>query len=703
MRILFSTLLMVVSAAVLGQVSTAFTYQGELVHDGNLADGTFDFEFALYTQALDGVVFAGPTTVEDAVVSDGLFAVEIDFGAQVFGITDQWLEVRVRQGGQSGGFTTLSPRQKITPAPLAMNAQSVEFDAVGTGQIADGSVGLADIDASQVQARIDSVCTSFFEAVQGVEEDGSVICRTFLNNLNVGLGLIGSANNGLVSLSIDSTETQRRIAGFCPPGESIRAISESGAVTCEADSDAGGDITAVNVGAGLVGGAESGDVTIALDSASVWSRGGDTATTSDVIGTTNDIRFRTVVNNRQVSAWRHELDSGRHAPVLIAGAEGNRALPDAKAAVIGGGGGDGTEFDCDIGRDEPCVNTVNEEYTTVSGGFGNYARQDYATVGGGQKNIASGFNATVSGGSENEALVSGATVGGGQGNVAGGVWSTVAGGINNSATVGTAFVGGGSSNTASGIESMIVGGENNEAAGRLSFASGTRAKAMHDGAFVWSDFEFSDFTSTAENQFLIRASGNVGINTGNPLAVLHVEGDANEDLLRVRASGSTKLMIHDNGGTTIGANFTPPENGLGVFGNITKGGGSFKIDHPLDPENKYLYHSFVESPDMMNIYNGNVTTDDFGQAVVELPDWFDALNRDFRYQLTCIGTFAQAIVREKIQGNRFTIATSEPNVEVSWQVTGIRHDPYAEKNRIAVEEDKPASERGKLLHPDAWD
>ena len=97
MRILFSTLLMVVSAAVLGQVSTAFTYQGELVHDGNLADGTFDFEFALYTQALDGVVFAGPTTVEDAVVSDGLFAVEIDFGAQVFGITDQWLEVRVRR------------------------------------------------------------------------------------------------------------------------------------------------------------------------------------------------------------------------------------------------------------------------------------------------------------------------------------------------------------------------------------------------------------------------------------------------------------------------------------------------------------------------------------------------------------------------------------------------------------------------------
>src|SRR6185503_3032219 len=75
---------------------------------------------------------------------------------------------------------------------------------------------------------------------------------------------------------------------------------------------------------------------------------------------------------------------------------------------------------------------------------------------------------------------------------------------------------------------------------------------------------------------------------------------------------------------------------LNVVGNVTKGGGAFKIDHPLDPENKYLSHSFVESPDMMNIYNGEVTTDGKGHAVVPLPTWFEALNRDFRYQLTVI-------------------------------------------------------------------
>ncbi|MEP0775248.1 MAG: hypothetical protein HRF46_12885, partial [Acidobacteriota bacterium] len=139
-----------------------------------------------------------------------------------------------------------------------------------------------------------------------------------------------------------------------------------------------------------------------------------------------------------------------------------------------------------------------------------------------------------------------------------------------------------------------------------------------------------------------------------------------------------------------------------VTGNVSKGGGSFKIDHPLDPERKYLYHSFVESPDMMNIYNGNVVTDEDGRAVVELPPYFEALNRDFRYQLTVIGRFAQAIVEEEIHHNRFVIRTNMGQVKVSWQVTGIRQDPYANLHRIPVEEDKPAEEVGYYLHPDAY-
>jgi len=139
-----------------------------------------------------------------------------------------------------------------------------------------------------------------------------------------------------------------------------------------------------------------------------------------------------------------------------------------------------------------------------------------------------------------------------------------------------------------------------------------------------------------------------------------------------------------------------------VTGTLTKGGGAFKIDHPLDPDNKYLYHSFVESPDMKNIYDGTVVLDQTGEATIILPDWFEALNKDFRYQLTCIGGYAPVFISEEIAHNQFKIAGGKPGMKVSWQVTGTRHDAFAEKHRIPVEETKPDRERGKYLHPEAF-
>lgn len=138
---------------------------------------------------------------------------------------------------------------------------------------------------------------------------------------------------------------------------------------------------------------------------------------------------------------------------------------------------------------------------------------------------------------------------------------------------------------------------------------------------------------------------------------------------------------------------------VNVKGPLTKQAGAFKIDHPLDPETKYLYHSSVESPDMMNVYNGNVVLGANGEAAVQLPDYFEALNRNFRYQLTCIGQFAPVYVSEEIDGNSFRVAGGEPGMTVSWQVTGVRKDRYAEANRIQVEVDKTADERGEYMHP----
>jgi hypothetical protein len=141
-----------------------------------------------------------------------------------------------------------------------------------------------------------------------------------------------------------------------------------------------------------------------------------------------------------------------------------------------------------------------------------------------------------------------------------------------------------------------------------------------------------------------------------------------------------------------------------VVGSLSKGGGSFKIDHPLDPAGKYLFHSFVESPDMMNVYNGTVTLDGKGVATVELPEWFEALNRDYRYQLTAIGSPAPELhIARKVEDGEFSIAGGKAGQEVSWQVTGIRQDAWANANRIPVEVEKPEEDQGRYLHPELVD
>jgi hypothetical protein len=144
---------------------------------------------------------------------------------------------------------------------------------------------------------------------------------------------------------------------------------------------------------------------------------------------------------------------------------------------------------------------------------------------------------------------------------------------------------------------------------------------------------------------------------------------------------------------------------VNVTGLLTKGAGAFRIDHPLDPAHEYLQHSFVESPDMMDVYNGNVTTNGRGFATITMPRWFQALNRTFRYQLTILGHApwnTQARIWNEIRDNRFTIRTNRPRVRVSWQVTGIRHDRFANAHRIRVVVPKPKAEQGKYLHPELY-
>jgi hypothetical protein len=267
---------------------------------------------------------------------------------------------------------------------------------------------------------------------------------------------------------------------------------------------------------------------------------------------------------------------------------GVRNTASGQDAAIAGGGG----------------NTASNSFATVGGGMSNTASGYLATVGGGISNTASGHHATVGGGDSNISSNNFATVGGGISNTASGQDAAIAGGGGNTASNSFATVGGGSSNTASGNYATVGGGDSNIAGGDYSFAGGNYANVRDaatagngtgdKGTFVWSDTTASPaapFTSTGPNQFLIRATGGVGIQTNAPHEALSIgtivgkgsaielgadvagkQGDAGRiayqkytpDALDIVGAGTTtsnrKITFWNEGG----ASFTGPATMLGT-------------------------------------------------------------------------------------------------------------------------------------------
>lgn len=415
-----------------------------------------------------------------------------------------------------------------------------------------------------------------------------------------------------------------------------------------------------------------------------------------------------------------EENEAHDTEVTIGGGAANIAR--SRGSTIGGGSHNETDAPPGV-----YANAV------IGGGSQNSALHQYTVIGGGAYNEASGFMTTISGGMNNRANDTGAVVCGGgnnkargefsvvvggggpygtpDSNAAIGIYSFVGGGKSNVATSDHSFVGGGLFNRSTGQYATVTGGRDNLAGGAYSFAAGRHAKANHDGAFAWADDADADFATIQADEFAVRAGNGLPVSAGNSSYGAYVDnssggGDGIRSYANVSLGNNWGAIYAINNGTspaiygsaTTAAYFS---GNVTVTGTLTKGGGSFKIDHPLDPENKYLYHSFVESPDMKNVYDGVVTLDANGESWVQLPDWCEALNRDFRYQLTCVGGYSPVFIAEKISDNRFMIAGGKAGQEVCWQVTGIRQDAFANANRIPVEETKPSAERGYYLHPKA--
>ncbi len=197
----------------------------------------------------------------------------------------------------------------------------------------------------------------------------------------------------------------------------------------------------------------------------------------------------------------------------------------------------------------------------------------------------------------------------------------------------------------------------------------------------------------------------VGVYGGNGIEAYGGIGSTNagDGIGGVFYGGTSAALFGDGIDAYAGSGFAGYFTGaVYATGAITAVTHLSKVDHPLDPANKYLSHSSVESSDMKNMYDGIATLDANGEAVVQMPDWFGAMNRDFRYQITCLGGFAPVYVAEELADNHFKISGGRPGMRVSWQITGIRHDAWANAHRVPTEELKNDRERGFYLHPELY-
>ncbi len=445
-----------------------------------------------------------------------------------------------------------------------------------------------------------------------------------------------------------------------------------------AANSGGGTITGVAAGAGLTGGGTTGNVTLDVGAGAGIAVGANAVSLADGGVTTGKLADGAVTPAKVSTA------AGATGDVLTVTPTGA-----VWQAVSGGAGGDITAVTAGTGLTGGGA-SGDVSLAIATGGVTNAMVQD-AAVTTAKLSPAGGSNGSV-------LKHNGSAVVWGQDD-AGGLTLPYDGAGNSSSVLfrventsqGVAIFGG--STGGAGVRGVASGAHQAGVQGLATDPLGTGVSA--------SQWATSTAGSLAEPEHGARGihfpTGNYGYLGASEYSVIGWRGD--DSAVGGLGSGNGVYGRCNVGGGRYAGYFNGPVN---INGNLSKSGGSFKIDHPLDPENKYLSHSFVESPDMMNVYNGNVVLDQRGEALVELPEWFEALNRDFRYQLTCVGGFAPVYIAEKLAGNRFKIAGGSPGLEVSWQVTGIRRDVWADAHRIQVEEDKPDDERGSYIAPELW-
>jgi len=691
----FIAVILIVLGAIYGDAQL-FTYQGYL-RDGSMpANGSYNLAFKLFNASSSGVQVGSTITLNGTDVANGLFTVELNFGATAFPGADRWLEIAVNG-------TTLVPRVKVNAAPYAtfsQNTRGISVDGsgnVGVGTTAPSAklevVGTARVSAFRMTpgAGAGKVLTSDANGM-GTWQDAPALSLPFsgtgiafpgdavfkITNTSSGYALLGQSDGNGIGVAGLSTTTVGVNKGVYGMSASASGTGVYGEVTSATGSTYGGFFTSASqTGFGVYA------TTTALTGVSIagsfWSQStngiGVSGYASASTGTTVGGLFQS--------------DS----------TSGYGLISNAMATS-------GTTY-------------AGYFYNTSTGGIGVYGKTTASTG-----NTFGGF------------FESDSSTGTGVMARTGQAGAIALQAINTAGGTAAQFIGNVGIGTATPTRPLHIASpepvlnlqDTDSSTNQVGYIS-LRNNAGSETGFIGFGSPSSPAAHFFNNRaggsiilgtsgierMIIGAAGDVGIGTSVPGARLDVRVSTPFGLAGLfisSAAGADGLIgtSSASSGDGIGVRgITNSASGFGVFSTgrfSATGTKSFRIDHPFDPENKYLLHYCSEGMEPLNVYSGNVTTDHQGYATIELPGYFEEINRDFRYQLTVIDNssdFILAKVTQEIQSNRFQIRTSKPNVKVSWRVESVRNDLFVRRYGAPVELNKPEHERGKYQHPELYD
>lgn len=624
----------------------AFTYQGQLTQSGVPAAGSCDVRFSLFDALIGGAQIGSAQTFTNVALNNGVFTAQLN-PTNEFGITafssgaDRFLEMAIRCPTGVGSFNTLTPRQMVIATPYAQFAAAVGSNAVVSGNIVDGTIATADLATDAVtSAKIaDGTVGSAdvgFNYAASTSKGGpasDLTCSACVANGE--LSATGS-NSGQVLTSNGSSVAWQNQSGFTLPVNASGANSNAATMRIENTASGGTGLLGMGLATGVSGVTSNGDYGVRGETGQTAGYG--------VYGVATGSAGSGVAGNGTARGVLGSSTSGTGVTGESTNAVGVRGT-GATVGMLGTGVVAGVQGNSALGKGVIGAGVTGVEGTSQLGSGVVGSSSSGVGVDGSSANSygvrAQSFQTALYARNDN----------------------------GNSASLGT----------------PTLAGDFN---GHVAVSDGITALAQYIGVSgeATGGFLGVGVTGTANN---VPGSGTGVVGLGGATGV---RGLGAVGVYAESTADATKWATLGDGTMGLGGVFN---GGVRINGGLTTfGSKNFQIDHPFDPENRYLVHAAIESAETMNVYSGNVVLDDDGTASVDLPAWFAAININYRYQLTAIGAPAPNLhVAKKIENGRFEIGGGTPGLEVSWQVAATRNDAYAIAHPFEVERYKTPAEK----------